>query len=65
MRELNLEKTLALEAPKLVPPVPVTFEETGLEFGFLADLALNRVRRRQLYDGADIGEAQALDADCR
>jgi len=31
------------EKPDIVPPIPLTVDNTGLDFGFLADLALKTV----------------------
>jgi hypothetical protein len=36
-------KATPTAAPKVIPPVPMTVEDTGLEFGFLADLTLKTV----------------------
>ena len=40
---MSKPETIQRERPEIIPPIPLKVESTGLDFGFLADLALKTV----------------------
>ena len=40
---MSKPETIQRERPEIIPPIPLKIESTGLDFGFLADLALKTV----------------------
>jgi predicted ATPase with chaperone activity len=58
---MNLARsTSSVVPPPFVPPEPRTIEATGLELGFLTDLALKMLYFRGYVSGGEISELMAL-----